>query len=658
MYRIPPGQTVHVDGAAYRMHTITTEGSYVLENKATRAPLPLSSQEFSARLAAGTLELDPGQVTAADLPPVGPGFDPVRADFYSLPEALKETADRRHQYIEALRALSVPKTAARLRPVLAKLAIGFKDAAPPSPATVIRWLGQWEQAGGRDIRALVPSIHKRGNRRRRVDSDVLDLIEAVIDEFYFRREKTTTIATHELVCGKLKAHNDKRPPAEHLPFPSLATVRRAIVARSPYEVMVARKGKHAADRQYIPVQAGPPASRPLEVVEIDHTPLDIILVDNITGSVIGRPTMTAAIDKFSRMIVGFYIGYEPAGTHTVMLSLKHAILTKQYVREKYPDIENAWPCEGLPTTIVVDNGPEFHSDGFRSACAQLGINITYAPGRSPWYKSAIERFFGSHNTSLLHQIRGTTFSRSDERGDYASEKHAGISLTDLQHIIHIWLLDYYGQRIPRLRGRSPAEVWGKGVQIHGLTPPRSATDLDCLVGGYARRKLTRRGVELFNLIYCGDRVFDLLNRPSQPGLVEVRYDHGDLSYILVQDPMTRTYIRLPSLDPDYTTGLTLAQHKIVQDQTRKRIQGQMSIGDLSATRLHITSQIDDMLARNASLRRRTAKQIKRFQNTEATQLGAPIQPMPIVTPAPSNDQITLEESQKPTRTWTSIERED
>ncbi|MFN4275042.1 MAG: Mu transposase C-terminal domain-containing protein [Ferrovibrio sp.] len=654
MYRIPPGQTVHVDGAAYRMHTITTEGRYVLENKATRAPLPLSSQEFSARLAAGTLELDPSQAMAANAPPVGPGFDPVRADFYSLPGALKETADRRHRYIEALQALSVPKTETLLRPVLAKLAAGFNDSQPPSPRSVIRWLSQWEQAGGRDIRALVPSIHKRGNRLRRVDSDVLDLIETVIDEHYYRQEKTTTIAVHELVCGRLKAHNDKRPPAEHLPFPSLATVRRAIAARSPYEVMVARKGRHAADRQFIPVQAGPPATRPLEVVEIDHTPLDITLVDDFTGNVIGRPTMTAAIDKFSRMIVGFYIGYEPAGTHTVMLCLKHAILTKQYVRERYPEIESDWPCEGLPTTIVVDNGPEFHSDGFRSACAQLGINITYAPGRSPWYKSAIERFFGNQNTSLLHQVPGNTFSRSAERGDYNSEKQAGISLTDLHHIVHLWLIDYYSQRIPRLRGRSPIETWTKGVEMHGLTPPRSAADLDCLVGGYARRKLTRRGIEIFNLVYCNERVFDLLNRPSQPDMVEVRYDHGDLSYILVQDSMTRTYVRLPALDPDYTTGLTLAQHRIIQEQTRRRIQGQMSVGDLSATRLTIQSKIDEMVSGTASLRRRTAKRIKRFQNTESAQPGLPIQPPPVATPMPSNDPASPTE---PLRNWVSIETE-
>src|SRR3546814_13059337 len=96
MFRIPLGKTVHVDGVPYRMHVITTGNDYVLENKATRAPITLSSDEFSARLAAGTLELDPGPATEG-------GFDPVQADFHSLPGDLQTQADRRHRYVEALR---------------------------------------------------------------------------------------------------------------------------------------------------------------------------------------------------------------------------------------------------------------------------------------------------------------------------------------------------------------------------------------------------------------------------------------------------------------------------------------------------------------------------------------------------------------------------
>jgi putative transposase len=610
MFRIPPGQTALIDGIAFRLHQITTTGSYVFENLATRSPLPLNAEEMSLKLSDGTLELPGGPSSIV-------GFDPVRADFYGLSQNLKEAAYRRHRYVLALQSRSQLKSKKRLAPVLADLAIEFGDAKAPSPDTAIRWLNRWERSGGRDIRSLIPDVHRRGNRIRRIDSDVLDLIEVVIDDFYYRRERTTAISVHEIVCGKILASNEKLTPASHLPLPSLATVRRAISDRAPYDVMTARKGKHAADRAYRPVKAGPKATKPLEVVEIDHTILDITLVDNQTGIVIGRPTMTAAIDKYSGMIVGFYLGYEPAANHTVMQCLRHAIDHKHYVKDRYPDIKSTWPCMGIPTTIVVDNGPEFHSEGFRSACAQLGINVTYAPGRSPWYKAKIERYFGIQNTSLLHQIQGTTFSRSAQLGDYKPEKNAGISLSDLQHIIHIWLIDYYSQRVPRLRGSSPYEMWNKGVEAHGITPIRSKSDLDCLLGGYDRRKLSRRGIEINNLVYCSDRIFDLRNRPSVPKSVEVRYDYSDLSYILVRDPITQTYIEIPSIEPEYTTGLTLEQHELFLKRAGRDRNGRLTLNNLSATRLHIEAELNKASNENTALKRKATKRLKRLQNTES-----------------------------------------
>jgi len=38
--------------------------------------------------------------------------------------------------------------------------------------------------------------------------------------------------------------------------------------------------------------------------EIDHTLLDVLLVDDETGLIIGRPYITVVLDKFSRMIMG------------------------------------------------------------------------------------------------------------------------------------------------------------------------------------------------------------------------------------------------------------------------------------------------------------------------------------------------------------------
>ena len=50
------------------------------------------------------------------------------------------------------------------------------------------------------------------------------------------------------------------------------------------------------------------ASRPLEVVQIDHTEVDLFLVDESTRQAMSvRPWLTLAIDVFTRMVVGFHL---------------------------------------------------------------------------------------------------------------------------------------------------------------------------------------------------------------------------------------------------------------------------------------------------------------------------------------------------------------
>ena len=49
-------------------------------------------------------------------------------------------------------------------------------------------------------------------------------------------------------------------------------------------------------------------SRPLDFVQIDHTQVDIIVVDDLTRAPLpGRPWLTLAIDVFSHMVTGLHV---------------------------------------------------------------------------------------------------------------------------------------------------------------------------------------------------------------------------------------------------------------------------------------------------------------------------------------------------------------
>jgi putative transposase len=124
------------------------------------------------------------------------------------------------------------------------------------------------------------------------------------------------------------------------------------------------------------------------------------------------------LDVYSRMALGIYLSFHPPGYLSVMQCLRHAIKPKGYVKDFYPEIEHDWPASGLPERLVVDNGKEFYSRHFEDACLQLGIGVQYAPPKCAWYKGTMERWFGTQNTRLLHELPGTTFSDIFDRGDY------------------------------------------------------------------------------------------------------------------------------------------------------------------------------------------------------------------------------------------------
>jgi putative transposase len=59
----------------------------------------------------------------------------------------------------------------------------------------------------------------------------------------------------------------------------------------------------------------------LEVVQIDHTPVDVIVVDEAHRLPIGGPWLTLAIDVATRVVVGFYVSLEAPSSTSVALCL-------------------------------------------------------------------------------------------------------------------------------------------------------------------------------------------------------------------------------------------------------------------------------------------------------------------------------------------------
>ena len=105
------------------------------------------------------------------------------------------------------------------------------------------------------------------------------------------------------------------PPPRRFPSHGQSALERAIGRRiaqlDPWEVDRARWGRRIADRRHQPTTRRQQlASRILERVEIDHSPLKVV-VGNEAGP-IGQPWLTVLIDYYSRMIIGFCLGFRAA----------------------------------------------------------------------------------------------------------------------------------------------------------------------------------------------------------------------------------------------------------------------------------------------------------------------------------------------------------
>ena len=296
----------------------------------------------------------------------------------------------------------------------------------------------YRQSGG-DLRALIPATGERGGKgRSRLQPETSVLIDSVIRDQGYKPEQVTIKDLRYLIAAAIEEENRLRPAGEQLAMPGESTLQRRIRALDARERFAAQHGQSAARRQFTQVGKTTYPEKPLERVEIDSTPIDLIVVDDQDFLPLGRLTLTNALDGATRYPLGYYLGFEPPSYYTVMECLHHAIWPKPDARERY-HTEHLWQAYGIPSVIVVDNGKEFIGHDLSDACLQLGITLENAPIQTPEFKAAIERHFGTCN-SLFHLLPGTTFSNIFQRGNYASERQACMTLSDLDKTLPLFLM--------------------------------------------------------------------------------------------------------------------------------------------------------------------------------------------------------------------------
>ena len=517
-----------------------------------------------------------------------------------------------------------------------------------SIASVYRWIRDYENSG-RDVRALVPDFEDRGGKdSHRVGGEVNSIIDAVIREKYLSREKKTVDDVLHEVALRVSEENQTRAANEKLKRPHRSTIVRRIDQLDLKLVFAAKHGKRAADQQFAQYGEGVQATSPLERAEIDHTLLDVMVIDEQDNLPVGRPTLTDCMDTATRYPLGVYIGFEPPSYYAVMECLYDTIRTKESMKEKY-GTAHEWLSYGVMSTLVTDNGKEFIGTGLADACLGLNTVLEQMPIRRPHYKGKIERKMRTV-TTVLHGLPGTTFSNIKERGDYDSAGQACITLGDLKQILHIFLLDIYAERFHEGLHGVPARQWERAIE-NGFLPrvPASSEELLILLGQTTTRKLQPQGIEWEGIFYnCGDLSY--LRHELKGEDVKIKYHPGDISRIHLFNPFDKTYITVPARDSNgYTNGLSLWKHKIIK-------QYQAATGDrtdligLGQAKRHIQDIVDAARHRK---RLNARKKVARWETSGEppslaersplanTSLLAPASTVPLATPEIVESQLPI-----------------
>ena len=275
----------------------------------------------------------------------------------------------------------------------------------------------------------------------------------------------------------------------------------------PWEVDRERWGRRIADMRHAPKKPQQLASRILQRVEIDHSPLKVVV--GTEAGPIGQPWLTILIDYYSRLVVGFCLGFEPPSYAVIMEALRHAILPKTYLAQRYPKVQGSWPCCGLPEKLVSDRGSDLTSGDLEDAAFQLGIELDFNPPRTPHFKGTVESFFDGLNDQLSASLPGRTFRNWADRADYKPDDGPLLSYEALLEILHIYLVDVYSIAKHPTAETSRLEMWQESAAVHSPMLPAAADDLLVLLAKHADRTLSARGIELGGMFYTSDDLMAL-----------------------------------------------------------------------------------------------------------------------------------------------------
>ncbi|AHF01977.1 transposase [Thiomicrospira aerophila AL3] len=415
--------------------------------------------------------------------------------------------------------------------------------------TLYRWLKNYQTTG--TITGLLPKKRGPSQGTLKIESRAESVMHEVINNYYLTSQKPSVSDTILVIKERCEAQN--------LAAPSGNTIRNRISQISEEKRLRHRNERGRARTKFEPTPGKYEADYPLQVIQIDHTPVDLILVsDDEHRLPIGRPYVTFAIDCYSRMIVGYHLSLYAPSTTSVAMCISQMINPKDQLLIQFK-VDSSWPVWGNPEFLHLDNAGEFRSDTLRQSCLAYDINIDFRPVGKPNYGGHVESLMKTV-MKKVHNLPGTTFSNIEERAEYDSDGNATLTFDEFERWLIIYITKFYHKKKHSSLGISPEDKWHEGIfgsnHSNGIGLPPKPSDPETVYRDFLpieRRTVQSNGVNINGLNYYEHVLRPFIhkfdNETNKKQRFIFRIDPRNIRQIWFYEPEQKQYFKIPLANP-------------------------------------------------------------------------------------------------------------
>jgi putative transposase len=417
-------------------------------------------------------------------------------------------------------------------------------------------IARWRQAGG-ELAALLPRASDGGKGKSRIPRNTDAIIRGVIDDLslYGRRTSGETVVREVL----------RRCKHARVSAPAPCTIRRRLKALSSTQIQrpqIQRRSEY---------EHSPCSRYPLDLVQVEDTKLELMLIDPVDGQPFGRPWLVLAIDVYSRCVAGISLALVTPSAATVGLCLAHVISEKRpWLNAR--GVESEWMVRGQPRRVSIENTARFRSQSLERSCAKHGIDIESRPSGLLNCTDVVESIVDS----LFDLIRASSAATAPDEPRLEQPDSSTlpcVTLVELERFIAVAIARYNNLR-SGIEKLSPLQIYEAGcldltASGRSIPMPKDPKAFRISFLPKTRRTLQASGITVDHITYYSHDLKSWTEKHGVQRLAVVHRDPNDLSRIYLPDETDTTFLEVPCRDARISR-ITLWEHGLALRRLRAR----------------------------------------------------------------------------------------